>query len=232
MYTCKESLSEVLFEMINQTLCQFGISWKTALQCRLTIHLSICEGITSSWQNFEYNPAIYINGCPCHSLHNTTSKASEKFTEVVGFDVEDFLVDIYYWLDKSTKLQVQLESFCNFCDQDFKKVIKHVSTQWLGLESCVTRTLRLFQALRFYFLSEENPSPHFQRLVSKLTNQMREVYLFFFIKMYFNHLRVSTYFYNEKIHWFQGCILPIQRFFQRLGCKFHKLDVMADKTPS
>lgn len=115
-------------------------------------------------------------------MHNTTSKASEKFTEVVGFDVEDFLVDIYYWFDKSTKLQVQLESFCNFCDQDFKKVIKHVSTQWLGLESCVTRTLGLFQALRFYFLSEENPSPRFQRLVSKLTNQMREVYLFFLSK--------------------------------------------------
>ena len=101
-------------------------------------------------------------------------------TEVVGFDVKDFLVDIYYLFDKSTKRQVQLESFCNFCDQDFKKVVKHVSTQWLSLESCVTRTLRLFQALRFYFLPEENPSPRFKRLPSKFTDQMTEVYLFFY----------------------------------------------------
>lgn len=28
MCTCKESTSEALFEMINQTLSQFGISWK------------------------------------------------------------------------------------------------------------------------------------------------------------------------------------------------------------
>ena len=42
------------------------------------------------------NPAMYVNGCPCHVLDNTASKASEKFTEVVSFEVEDFLVDIYY----------------------------------------------------------------------------------------------------------------------------------------
>ena len=32
---------------------------------------------------------------PLHVLHNIGSKASEKFTEVAGFDVEDVLVDIY-----------------------------------------------------------------------------------------------------------------------------------------
>ena len=31
MCTCKESTSEALFEMINQTLSQFGISWKNCV---------------------------------------------------------------------------------------------------------------------------------------------------------------------------------------------------------
>ena len=151
-----------------------------------------------------------------------------KLTEVVGFDVKDFLVDIYYLFDKSTKRQVQLESFCNFCDQDFKKVMKHVSTQWLSLESCVTRTLRLFQALRSYFPLEENPSPHFKKLASKFTNPMAEVYFFY------QNVLQSLINFNLFLQWENPLIsrLHLQIHFLQVLYKFLKLDVMAGKTPS
>ena len=31
-----------------------------------------------------------------------------------GFDVEDMLVDLFYWFDKSSKRKVELEEFCSF----------------------------------------------------------------------------------------------------------------------
>ena len=43
-----------------------------------------------------------------------------QFTEchfqVTGFDVEDLLVDNYYYFDKSTKRNNELVEYCNFCD--------------------------------------------------------------------------------------------------------------------
>lgn len=41
--------------------------------------------------------------CPCHMVHNTAFKAADAFESETGFDVEDMLVDLYYWFDKSTK---------------------------------------------------------------------------------------------------------------------------------
>ena len=52
------------------------------------------------------NKNIFINGCPCHIIHNTASKAAERFSEVSRLDVEDFLVDLFHWFDKSSKRMV------------------------------------------------------------------------------------------------------------------------------
>ena len=52
------------------------------------------------------NKNIFINGCPRHIIHNTANKAVEQFSEVSGFDVEDFLVDLFHWFNKSSKIKV------------------------------------------------------------------------------------------------------------------------------
>ena len=52
------------------------------------------------------NKNIFINGCPCHVMHNIANKAAERFSEVSSFDVEDFLVDLFHWFDKSSKIKV------------------------------------------------------------------------------------------------------------------------------
>ena len=80
------------------------------------------------------NPAVYFNGCPCHIIHNAAQKAGECFSEVSGFDIEEFVIDLFYWFDKSTKRKNGLQSYCTFCDQEYHKVMKHVSTRWLSLE--------------------------------------------------------------------------------------------------
>ena len=52
----------------------------------------------------------------------------------IGFHVEDMLVDIFYWFNKSLKGKVELEEFCFFCNQEYRKIIKHVSKKWLNLK--------------------------------------------------------------------------------------------------
>ena len=44
-------------------------------------------------------------------VHNTACKAAEVFQRETGFDVEDMLVDLYYWFDKSTKWKNDFVTF-------------------------------------------------------------------------------------------------------------------------
>ena len=126
------------------------------------------------------NPAIYFNGCPCHIIHNAARKASDYFCNICGFDIEELCIDLYYWFDKSTKRKNGLQSYCVFCDQDYRSIVKHVTTRWLSLERAVERTLKQYPSLQSYFMSESESQPRFQRLQVLYADPMTEVYLLFF----------------------------------------------------
>ena len=42
-------------------------------------------------------------GCPCHIAHNAASNAADFLRKDTKFDVEELLIDIFFWFDKSTK---------------------------------------------------------------------------------------------------------------------------------
>ena len=80
------------------------------------------------------NPDIFISGCPCHLAYISAMKANNAFSDDVGLNVEDILIDLYYWFDKSSKRKGKLSEYFDFCDQDYQQVLKHVSIRWLSLE--------------------------------------------------------------------------------------------------
>ena len=75
---------------------------------------------------------------------------------------------------------MQPESFCQFRDQEYKRIIKYVNTRWLSLEAAIGRALRLLPLLTSYFLSEEDKSPRFERLLEHFENPMLDTYLLFY----------------------------------------------------
>ena len=64
------------------------------------------------------------------------------------------MIDNFYYFDKSTKRKNELMDYCTFCDTQYRKVLKHISTRWLSLELAIDRTLRVYSGLKSYFLSE------------------------------------------------------------------------------
>lgn len=64
------------------------------------------------------NPAVTVVGCPCHITHNTAGKAGEAyekvsalwfaFIKVSKLNVEEMVIDIYYWFDKSMKRKASI----------------------------------------------------------------------------------------------------------------------------
>ena len=59
---------------------------------------------------------------------------------------------------------MELQSFFQFHDQEYKRIIKYIIIRWLSLEAAVGRALRLLPLLASYFLPEEDKSPQFERL--------------------------------------------------------------------
>ena len=92
--------------------------WKTCTSVGVD-NTSVNIGVRNSLKTriFQRNPAAFFNGCPCHIIHNAAQRAGEAFSVACGFDIEELVVDLYYWFDKSTKRKNELRSYCMFCDQ-------------------------------------------------------------------------------------------------------------------
>ena len=107
MGACKEGTAEALFNNINSILRENRVDWENCVVVGLD-NTAVNVGKKNSIMTrvFAKNKNIFINGCPCHIIHNTANKAAERFSEVSRFDVEDFLVDLFHWFDKSSKRKV------------------------------------------------------------------------------------------------------------------------------
>ena len=50
----------------------------------------------------ERNENVFIAGFPFHLAHIATSNSQDNaFGEFIGLNVEDVMVDLFYWFDKS-----------------------------------------------------------------------------------------------------------------------------------
>ena len=78
------------------------------------------------------------SGCVCHILHNGTCKAGSLFSNITSFDIENHCVDLYQWFDMSSKSKNVLSEYFEFCDMEYSKVIKFVSTRWFHLKFAYT----------------------------------------------------------------------------------------------
>ena len=107
MGACKESTAEALFNNIDTILRENRVDWENCVAVGLdntTVDIGKKNSIMT--RVLAKNKNIFINGCPRHITHNTANKAVEQFSEVSGVDVEDFLVDLFQWFDKSSKRKV------------------------------------------------------------------------------------------------------------------------------
>ena len=93
---------------------------------------------------------LAIMGCPCHLL----AIAGEKASKILPANVEELLIDIYYFLDKSAKRKQTLRKFQTLYSSSVHKILKHVSTRWLSLGACIERLLEQWTALTHYFNEE------------------------------------------------------------------------------
>lgn len=231
MCTLRSATAEAVYQVMDgvlSSLLELANPWSMCTSLGVD-NTSVNTGVRNSLKTriVQRNKAIFFNGCPCHVIHNAAQKSGIAFSTCCGFDAEEFAVDLYYWFDKSTKRKNELRSYNLFCDQEYRGMIKHVSTRWLTLELAVERSLKQYRGLKSYFLSEDESQARFRRLQILFGDPMTEIYLLFLqsVLPVFNYANKFLQREEPLVHALQQQLYSLLK--QILG-KFIKPSVLVD----
>ncbi|CAB3996169.1 PREDICTED: uncharacterized protein LOC100641058 [Paramuricea clavata] len=146
MCSATASTAQAIYDKMNEVLNKHDIPWDYCVGMSVD-NTSVNVGRHNSIKTRveDANDTVYFMGCPCHILHNTAFYGGKAFEEIVNFSADDLCGDIFYWFEHSSKRKNLLSDLCDFCDVQYRQVIKHVSTRWLSLESAVERVLKAVQ---------------------------------------------------------------------------------------
>lgn len=118
------STAEFIFNSIDNQLVKHGISWDMVSAIGVdNTNANIGSNNSIKSRALAKNREIVIAGYPCHILHNAASKASDAFSAITSFDLEDHCVDLFYWFDKPSKRKSILKEYFEFCDEEYQEVI-------------------------------------------------------------------------------------------------------------
>ena len=147
-----------IFQNIDDVLTKLQFPWSNCLGFLLD-NTSASLGVLNSIKTkvILKNKNCYFTGCPFHIIHNTAKKGSVEFNRVTKFDTEDFCLEIYFYLGKSAKQKNALQSYAEFCGQEYRTFLEHVELRWLSLERAVERILFQYATFKIYFESEDAP---------------------------------------------------------------------------
>lgn len=116
-------------------------------------------------------PHVATIKCSCHMIHLCASYACLKLSTTL----EDLCRNIYSHFSRSALRQKDYEQFQAFVEVQPHKLLKLSQTRWLSLESCVTRILEQWDALRLYFTSfigeKKDPSYTTDNILNGLNNK-------------------------------------------------------------
>ena len=127
----------------------------------------------------QKNESCFIGGCPYHLARIAASNANSAFSQHIGLNVKDVMVDLSYWFDKSSKSKGNLKEYHEFCDQEYREVLKQLSVRPLSLEKSINRAVLMHISLKSYFESEHFADEQFPRLLSKYSDPLLEPAILF-----------------------------------------------------
>ena len=93
-----------IFSSIEEKFDKYSIPWENCVYLYVDNTNTMVGKKNSVVSRFLHkNDRIFISGCPCHLVHIAANNANDAFREYIGINVEDVLVDLFYWFDKSAK---------------------------------------------------------------------------------------------------------------------------------
>ncbi|KAJ8036899.1 Zinc finger MYM-type protein 6 [Holothuria leucospilota] len=124
---CTErSTGENIFKILDSEFIARNIPWDNCLSFatdNASVMVGKHKGVATHIK--QKNPGVFVVGCACHLMH----LAAKKGCKCLRYQMDDLLVEIWYFIDKSQLhhkriIELQVEH-----GQEVKKILKHVSTR-------------------------------------------------------------------------------------------------------
>lgn len=118
----------------------------------------------------QQNEHINVIGCPCHRINLAALKAANS----LPYKLDQLLIDVYFFLDKSAKRVARLKELQSILGTESHEILKHVNTRWLSLGPCLGRLLEQWEPLSALFLelSEDKSSKSAQSKAQGVLNKL------------------------------------------------------------
>ena len=168
------STGENIFNTIDKEFEDRKIPWKNCLGFACD-NASVMTGVHAGVASFvkRKNEGTYIDGCTSHLLH----LAAKKGTDALNVDLEQFLTDIYYYMEKSSKRKKEFKEVQEECGVQLHAVLKYGPTRWLSLLGCISRVIEQWEALKTYFVGEMS---NIKKCSSSAKDRLGRITSFFF----------------------------------------------------
>lgn len=122
-------------------------------------------------------PALFVQGCVCHSMHLCASNACKELPH----SVEELARNIYSYIMNSPKRLSEYSDFQKFTETQPHKLLHPSCTRWLSLEEVAKRILEQWPALTLYFTtaSLEDGMAVATAVLQELNNPVTKMYIAF-----------------------------------------------------
>ena len=112
-----------IYQNIDDVLTKLQFPWSNCLVFYLITQMQACVF------SILLRPKLFLKKrtvtlWDAHVISYTTLLKKE-FNRVTKFDTEDFCIEIYFYLDKITKQKNALQSYAEFCDQEYRTFLEH-----------------------------------------------------------------------------------------------------------
>nr|XP_042906662.1 zinc finger BED domain-containing protein 5-like [Parasteatoda tepidariorum] len=171
-----DATGQNMFQLLHEELSKRSIPWSNciAFSCdNASSMIGKHKGLTKYL--LEKNSKMIINKCACHLLHLAAKKGAKE----LPLNVEDFLIDVFYYFKKSSKRIEAFKACQIFCDLDNHKILKYVATRWLSLLNVIERFLEQWDSLSLFFQNEDGTSEKCRKIKKMFLDPRTKLYLLF-----------------------------------------------------
>lgn len=150
----KGETSEIISDLISCVAREYGLEKKIVAFCGDNAKVNFGGLSRGGENNVFYRMKLWLPhligiGCTAHIAHNALKNACEA----IPFDVEHVIVKIYSHFYIYTVRTEALKVFCDEADVEYMKLLGYAKTRFLALGPAAKRILKLFDALKLYFVS-------------------------------------------------------------------------------
>ncbi len=187
-----------IFEAIKDVLVKYWLEFSNLVSFAsdtCNVMKGVRNGVSAKIR--QEQPKVLDIHCICHVV----SLCVKSAVKALPIKIDEILVDIYYHFHNSVKSIASLKEYAEFCDVEFKVILRHCDTRWLSLRRSINRAIEMWDPLLSYFTShpEVEKAGRVRTNYSNLSDPFNKLWMLFLHNTLIIFDTYNIYFQSTKM---------------------------------